>query len=83
MLFDVELLYCVDIALRFMGIFPYFSAVLTMGNSFHDFLFASLDDKTFQNGSLLLKERICFKRSKVFPLSSCLVALIHTIPRQA
>ena len=55
MLVNVELLHCVYIALRFMGISPYLSAILTMGTSFHDFLFASLDDKPFQNGSLLLK----------------------------
>ena len=32
---------------------------LAKGNNFHDFLFASMDDKTLLKWGLLLKEQIC------------------------
>ena len=41
------------------------------GNTFCDFLLASMSDKTLpkcRSGDLLLKERICSKGSKLFPL---------------
>ena len=45
-----------------------FSATFTKGNSFGEFLFASLDQEAVLKWGLLLKERICSCRSKFFPL---------------
>ena len=49
----------------------FFSAMVMKGNTFCDFLLASMSDKTLpkcRSGDLLLKERICSKGSKLFPL---------------
>ena len=35
------------------------SAILTKGNNFFDFLFASLEDRALPKWGLLLKEKIC------------------------
>ena len=51
-----------------MGVPPSFSAMFSKGDNFRDFLFAYLEDDVFPKWSLLLKERICSKGSKVFPL---------------
>ena len=54
-----------------MGTPTYFSAISAKGNNFHDFLFASLKDKTVQKGStlkgrnLLLQEQILFFKSQL------------------
>ena len=45
-----------------------FSSNSTEGNSFRDFLFASLTDVALLNWGLLLKERIFSKRSNCFLL---------------
>ena len=45
-----------------------FSAIFAKGNSFYDFQFTFLKDRTFPKWGLLLKERICSSRSKFFPL---------------
>ena len=53
--------------LRYMGTSPSFSAMFSKGYNFHYFLFAYLEDKVFPKWGLLLKKRICSKRSKFFP----------------
>ena len=46
-----------------------FYTILRKVNNFYDFLYApSLKDEAFCKGGLLLKERICSRRSKFFPL---------------
>ena len=43
------------------------SAIFAKGNNFCDFLFASKSDIALPNWCLLLKTKICFKRSKFLP----------------
>ena len=47
---------------------PCFSRIFTKGNNFCDPLFAFRKNKALPIRGLLLKERICFCRSKFFPL---------------
>ena len=54
--------------LRCTGTPPFFSAMISKGDNFCHFLFASLADIALLNWGLPLKERICSKRSKFFPL---------------
>ena len=52
----------------FMGTPPSFSAMLSKGDNFRDFLFAYLEDMAFLNLGLLVKEKMCSNGSKFFPL---------------
>ena len=44
------------------------TCLVTKGNKFSNFIFASLDDETLRKWGLLLKGRICSCGSKFFPL---------------
>ena len=61
-------LFLLPVFLKCMGIPPSFSPMFTKGDNFRDFLFAYLEDDVFPKWRLLLKERICSKGGKVFPL---------------
>ena len=50
-----------------MGTLLWLSAIYTKGNNFSDFMFDSLGNRIFKRDQLI-KERICFFRSKFFPL---------------
>ena len=51
-----------------MGTSPCFAAISTRRKTIDDFLSASSDDSALLKRGLLLKERICFPTSKIFPL---------------